>query len=77
MAKIISFLEAAHMFNDIWNLYKKYAVRKLSDEEIDDFTKEASQIHARYKYPFVKEVVLAVIGEVERSVKHFEEGNRC
>lgn len=73
MARIISFLEARQVFNDIWSMYKKYAVRKLSDEEIDNFTREAKQIHEKYKYPFVKEIVLAVIGEIERSVKHFEE----
>ena len=77
MTKIISFLEAAHMFNDVWNLYKKYAVRKLSDEEIDNFTREASQIHTKYKCLFVKEVVLAVIREIERSVEHFEEDKTC
>lgn len=77
MAKIISFLEARHVFGDVWCLYKKYAVRKLSDKEIDNFTEEARQIHEKYKYPFVKEIVLAVIGEIERSVKHFEEERKC
>ena len=74
MEKIISFFEAKNMFCDIWHLYKKYAVRELSSNEIDDFTKAASKIYEKYKYPFVKEVVLAVINEVERSIKYFDSG---
>lgn len=74
MEKIISFFEAKDMFSDIWYLYKKYAVRELSSNEIADFIKAASQIYEKYKYPFVKEVVLAVIKEVERSIKHFDSG---
>lgn len=74
MEKIISFFEAKDMFGDIWHLYKKYAVRELNSNEIDDFISTASQIYERYKYPFVKEVVLSVINEVERSIKHFDSG---
>lgn len=73
MNQIMSFILAWQMFGDVWRLYKTYAVRKLSEGELDQLRQEASDIHARYKYPFTKELVLAVIGEIERSVKHFEE----
>lgn len=76
MERIISFSEAGHMFSDVWHLYRKYAVQKLNDAEIDAFTEEARKIHEKYKYPVVKEIVLAVIGEIERSVKHFEGGEK-
>lgn len=74
MNQIMSFRLAWQMFGEIWKLYKKYAVRKLTDEELEQFVLEASKIHEKYKYPFTRELVLAVIGEIERSVNHFEEG---
>ena len=69
----MSFMEVWHMLREVWNLYKKYAVRKLSEKELESLVLEASSIHKKYKYPFTKEIMIAVVNELERSVKHFEE----
>lgn len=72
MSMIMSYMLAWQMFGDVWKLYKKYAVRKLNEDELEQLMYEASKIHEKFKYPFTKELLIAVIGEIERSVKHFE-----
>lgn len=72
MNRIMSFTETWHMLCEVWNLYKKYAVRKISEKELENLIQEAGRIHEKYKYPFTKEIVLAVIGEIERSAMHFD-----
>ena len=73
MGRIMGFIEAWNMLKDVWNLYRKYAVRKLSETELESLTYDMREIHKRYPYPFTKEIVLVVINELERSAKHFEE----
>lgn len=72
MSRIMSYMLAWQMFGDVWKLYKKYAVRKLNEDELEQLMYEAGKIHEKFKYPFTKELLMAVIGEIERSVKHFE-----
>ena len=73
MDKIMGFTEVWHMFREVWNLYKKYAVRKLSETELENLTHDARKLYKQYPYPLTKEILVAVINELERSVKHFEE----
>ena len=60
------------MLSDAWRLYKKYALRSLSDEELEEFMEETQGIYAEFHTPFAKEIILAVAAEIERSAKHFE-----
>lgn len=73
---IMGFTEAFRMFGDIWDVYKKYAARNLSDEEIEIFIADLSSIHQRYQTPFSLDVCLALSTELERSIKHFEKEKR-
>lgn len=73
MNRIMGFTEAWHMLQDIWKLYKKYAARKLNDDELEKLIYEADKIHKKYKYPFTKDIIVALISELERSVNHFRE----
>ena len=71
---IMKFTDVSYMLSDVWNLYKKYAVRTLDDAELKKFSDEVEDIYNRYKTPFAKDIILAVISEIERSVKFFEKG---
>lgn len=73
MNRIMGFTEVWHMLQDIWKLYKKYAVRKLNDDELEKLIYEADKIHEKYKYPLTKDIIVALISELERSVNHFRE----
>ena len=76
MNRIMSFTQAWNMFREVWNLYKKYALRKLNENEIEELVFETGKIQEKYKYPFTKDIVVAVVLELERSVNHFEEEKR-
>lgn len=69
---IMAFTEAAKMFTCIWRIYKKYAVRKLTEEELDGFTDELSLIYKKYHTPFCKDICLAISLEIERTVIHLQ-----
>ena len=67
--RIMNISEAFSMFRDIWNLHKTYAGRWLYDAERDKLRDEAGKIYAKYKTPFAKELILAVINEIDRTLK--------
>lgn len=69
---ITGFTEASHMFRDIWCLYKKYAARELDEVGLEGFRDQVREIYERYKTPFVKEILLAVVGEIERMTKFYD-----
>lgn len=58
---------AFQLFCDCWHLYRKYILRTANEETLEQFKKETEEIYARYKQePMAKEMLLAVINEVER-----------
>ncbi|WP_281844429.1 MULTISPECIES: hypothetical protein [Sellimonas] len=58
---------AFQLFCDCWHLYRKYILRTANEETLEQFKKETEEIYTRYKQePMAKEMLLAVIGEVER-----------
>lgn len=58
---------AFQLFCDCWHLYRKYILRAQNEEALEQFKRETEEIYARYKQePMAKEMLLAVIGEVER-----------
>ena len=69
---IMGFTEAARMFRDAWNLYKKYAARKVDKAELEEFTCKVGAVYEKYKTPFAKEIILAVVGEIERAAKFYD-----
>lgn len=65
--------EAFKMIGDMWGLYKNYAGRKLSDEDYEVFVDETIRLHGKYKTTFSKDIVLAVVNEIDRSSRYFGE----
>lgn len=70
--RIMNFTDAYHMLKDVWKLYKKYAARKLTDAELESFTVDAQVIYKKYKTPFAKDIVYAVIEEIGRTADFME-----
>lgn len=56
-----------NLFCDSWYLYRKYITRELEENTLDDFIKESGEIFRKYEQdPFAKDLLLAVINEIER-----------
>ena len=61
---------AFQLFCDCWHLYRKYILRTANEEVLEQFKTDADQIYAKYRQePMAKEMLLAVINEVERKEK--------
>ena len=69
---IMGFREAARMCGDIWSLYKGYAVKRSDETELEKFMDKVSAIYEKYKTPFAKEILLAVVGEIERTARFYD-----
>lgn len=58
------------LFCDSWNLYRKYILTELNEKDLDAFTEEVDKIFRKYdRTPIAKDLLLAVINEVERKEK--------
>lgn len=68
---MMAFLEAAHLFQDCWRLYKKYfSMQSLDRSTWEKFIGETNLILHRYrKEPLAKDILVAVISEIERKEK--------
>lgn len=69
---IMGFTEAGRMFRDVWSLYKKYAARRSDETELAELRDEVSVIYERYRTPFAKEILLVVVGEIERAARFYD-----
>ena len=69
---IMGFTEASRMFRDVWGFYRRYAVRELGESELEKFRDKVSEIYEKYKTPFAKELLLAVVAEIERTAKFYD-----
>ena len=70
--KIMNFTDAYRMLKDVWNLYKKYVARELTDAEMESFIVDAQVIYKKYETPFAKDIVYAVIEEIGRTADFME-----
>lgn len=68
---ITGFTEAVHLFRDVWSLYKRYAAERSDEAELEKFMDKVNVIYEKYKTPFAKEILLAVVGEIERTAKFY------
>lgn len=67
---MMNFLEAARLFSDCWYLYKRYYGRDMEEELCLVLMDETRALHEKYgKQPFAREMILAVIIELERNYK--------
>lgn len=69
---IMGFTEASRMFRDVWSLYKGYAARQLNEKELEEFVNKASGVYEKYRMPLAKDVITAVVGEIERTAKFYD-----
>lgn len=61
------FMEAARLFQDSWKLYRKYYGEEKSEAVWNQLIEEADGLYKKYgKHPFAREMMAAVISEVER-----------
>lgn len=61
------FMGAAKLFQDSWKLYRKYYGKEKSEAMWNQLVEEAEGLYRKYgKQPFVREMIAAVISEVER-----------
>ena len=59
-----------NLFCDSWQLYRKYITRELEEKTLDDFIKKSGELFRKYEQdPFAKDLLLAVINEIERKEK--------
>lgn len=64
---MMKFLEVARLFQDCWNLYRKYFGVKLDSEEWSNFVKIMEEVYQKYyKAEFAKDLLLAVEKEIEK-----------
>lgn len=75
---MMGFLKTAELFRNSWHLYRKYYSQKKNAEMWEQFVEEAEGLYEKYgKQPFAKEMIMAVICEIERidkEQKHFTGG---
>lgn len=64
---MMKFLEAAGLFADCWDVYRRYYGKELNDDICEHFTNEMGLLYEKYgKQRLAKDLILAVIGEIER-----------
>ena len=69
-------MSGAMAFNDVftllhktWNLYKRYAGDKhLIETQLDTFAKEVDDLYHEYNSNFAKDILTALVLEVERGL---------
>lgn len=62
--------DAFSLFCNCWELYRKYAVSDLGDEELQRFAYESGALSRKYhEDAFAREVILAVVNEIDRKEK--------
>jgi len=54
------------LFNDCYKLYKTFSQTSLTENDLDEFVRETDLIYKKYNNKFSKELLLAVINEVDR-----------
>lgn len=57
---------ANRLFNDGYQLYKEFSQSDLSQDNLDDFVKRAEDIYKKYHTEFAKELILSIVGEIDR-----------
>lgn len=64
---MMGFLEAAKLFSDSWRLYRKYYGQEKNRKMWEQLVEEAEALYGKYgKQPFAKEIMVAVVSEIER-----------
>ena len=58
---------AFNLFCDSWNLYRKYILKELKENDLNEFIRESGELFRKYEQdPFAKEILLAVSNEIDR-----------
>lgn len=66
---VMAFRDVFCLLKDVWNIYKKYAAQHMNDMIIESFTDEMNSVYEKYQSPLAKDIILALISEIERGIK--------
>lgn len=55
-----------NLFNDCYKLYKYFSQTELNDNDLLKFVESADVIYKRYNTDFAKEMLVAVVNEIDR-----------
>ena len=67
---MISVRTAFQLFCDCWHLYRKYILKTANEEVLEGLKKKADKIFKKYdEKPLAKELLMAVLNEIERKEK--------
>ena len=67
--KVMGFIESQRMLNEMWQVYKKYSVQDLTNDELELLAQLVEKIYEKYKAPFAKDIAVAFLNEIGRSVR--------
>lgn len=56
-------------FGEVWTFFKKYYYVENTDAFWESIVAETAAIHQKYPYPLCKDLVFAVLNELERKSK--------
>lgn len=65
---MMKFLEVADLFKDCWKLYRKYYGHRMSEALWEQCLQERSALYQKYQTPMARELISAVISELERMI---------
>ena len=60
---------AFQLFCDCWHLYRKYILKTANEEVLEGLKNEADKIKKYDEKPLAKELLMAVLNEIERKEK--------
>lgn len=67
---VMNFTTACHLFCDVWQLYKIFAARELTEGEMNALIEETGRLHDKYsRSKLGRDMLLAVMNEIERTDK--------
>ena len=64
-------------FGEVWTFFKKYYEVEQSDEFWESVIAEAAAINQKYQCPLCKDLILAVLNELERKSKMPQNATKC
>lgn len=78
MGQVMSISAAHKVVVDAWQLYMDYAGRLHTDDDWQKIIQRMKNLHAKHELsPFAKDVIVAVVHELERQDKHFLAVKNC
>ena len=65
----MAFRDVYQLFTDCWRLYQKYAARRLVEQECEQIMQEAERLREKYNSDLAKDILIAVLRELEKGIE--------